>query len=216
MRAVVVAHGDVATPDRDIARAADLVIAADGGALALAEWGIVPHFIVGDLDSLGASRASEIEAQGATVISFPVAKDRSDLELALRHALDAGADEVVLLGILGGARVDHALVNAMLLADPEYRARGVRATYGATQLRALHGGESMDLMGAAGDTVTLLPVAGDARGVRTHGLRYPLDGGSLPFGRSLGLSNEIASVPARVSIQSGVMLVIEIAQGGNT
>ena len=209
----MVAHGDVLPSDRDIAATADIVIAADGGALALESWAILPQFLVGDFDSLGVDHAMSYEGRGVTVGRFPVAKDESDLEIAMRYALASDADDIVLLGILGGTRVDHALTNAMLIADPAYRGRGVRALFGGTELRALHGGETVTLRGAVGDTVTLVPVGGDASGVRTTGLRYPLNGQTLRFGKALGLSNVIATLPARVSIERGVILVIEIKEG---
>ncbi|HEU5287627.1 MAG TPA: thiamine diphosphokinase, partial [Candidatus Limnocylindria bacterium] len=60
MKCVVVAHGEVAPRDRDEADGADLVIAADGGALALERWGIVPKLVVGDLDSLGPEHAARL------------------------------------------------------------------------------------------------------------------------------------------------------------
>jgi thiamine pyrophosphokinase len=211
MRAVVIAHGDVAAEDRDLVAGADTIIAADGGALALERWGIVPHLIVGDLDSLG-ERAADLGKRGARVVRFPIEKDQSDLELALRYALETGADDIVLLGILGGARLDHALVNAMLLADPAYRGLGLRAVWGATQLRAVHPHETATLRGPVGSLVTLVPVRGDASGVRTQGLRYPLTDDALHFGRSLGLSNVVASLPASVSIEQGVLLIIEISK----
>jgi thiamine pyrophosphokinase len=212
VKAVVVAHGDVAPSDRELAAGAELVIAADGGAFALERWGIVPHVVVGDLDSLGEDRAAVLERSGATVVRFPIAKDASDLELAMRYAIEHGADDILLLGIQGGARIDHALVNVSLLADPAYRGLGVRAVYGDTQLRTVHSGESMALRGPVGSTVTLVPMHGDARGVTTHGLRYPLTNGTLPFGRSLGLSNVVATLPARVSVDHGALLIIEIAK----
>jgi thiamine pyrophosphokinase len=212
MRTVVIAHGDVAAEDRDLAAGAETIIAADGGALALERWGIVPHLIVGDLDSLGETRAADIAKRGAKVARFPLEKDQSDLELALRSALETGAEDIVLLGILGGGRVDHALVNAMLLADPAYRGLGVRAVWGATQLRAVHPSETVALRGPVGSLVTLVPVRGDASGVRTQGLRYPLSGDALHFGKSLGLSNEVATLPASVSVEHGVILIIEISK----
>jgi thiamine pyrophosphokinase len=208
----VVAHGDLVPSDREQLSGADMVIAADGGALALEGWGIRPNVVVGDFDSLGLERAMAYRDGGATVARYPVAKDQSDLEIAMRFALESGAEDIVLIGILGGARLDHALVNAMLLADPAYRGRGVRAVFGGTHLRALHAGETLTLRGAVGDTVTLVPVRGDAGGARTEGLQFPLTGQTLHFGKSLGLSNTIASVPARVSIEQGVVLVIEIAK----
>jgi thiamine pyrophosphokinase len=212
LKTLVVAHGDVAPSDRDQLSGADVVIAADGGALALEGWGVKPNVLVGDFDSLGLDRATAYKEGGATVARYPFAKDQSDLEIAMRFALETGADEIVLLGILGGERLDHALVNAMLLADPAYRGRGVRAVFGGTHLRALHAGETLTLHGAVGDTVTLVPVRGDADGVRTEGLQFPLTGQTLHFGKSLGLSNVIASAHARVSIERGVILVIEIAK----
>jgi thiamine pyrophosphokinase len=73
----------------------------------------------------------------------------------------------------------------------------------------VHGGRRLALEGHVGDLVTLLPVAGDARGVRSQGLRYPLDAMDLRMGRSRGLSNEIVVVPAWVSLDHGTLLVVE-------
>jgi thiamine pyrophosphokinase len=149
-------------------------------------------------------------------VGYPIMKDESDLELALRFAVQNGADDVVLLGIFGGERLDHALANATLLGDPAYAGLGLRAVHGGTEVRALHAGSTIALRGDPGDVVTLLPVDGNATGVRTTGLRYPLDGETLLFGRSRGLSNIVASRPASVSLEHGVLLVIEIRKGGTT
>lgn len=207
------AHGDVAGSDRDLAATADLVVAADGGAFALERWGIVPHLVVGDLDSLGMDGAVALERRGATVVPYPVAKDESDLELAVRHALERKADEIVLLGVFGGARLDHELANATLVADPAYRDTRLRAVYGTTTVRPLHGGGRLDLAGAVGSIVTLLPIGGDAVGVTAEGLGYALRDETLRFGRSRGLSNVVAALPASVSLEQGVLLVIEIEGG---
>lgn len=216
MIAVVVAHGDVAPSDRDQAARADLIVAADGGALALERWGILPHVAVGDFDSLGEDGARLLGARGTRIIRRPAAKEESDLELALGHALASGASEIVLLGVFGGARLDHALANAMLLADPQYRGRGVRAVYGTTTVRALFAGERHVIDRPVGSVVTLLPVHADADGVRTGGLSYPLGGETLRFGRSRGLSNIVSATPAWVSLADGVLLVIEIREGGTS
>ena len=212
----MVANGDVVAADRDLVVGAETVVAADGGALALERWGIVPHLVVGDLDSLGHQRAEVLGERGAKVIPFPAAKDESDLELALRYALASGADDIVLLGAFGGRRLDHSLANAMLLADPAYRGLGLRAVQGGTQIRAVHANDSIALAGPVGAMVTLLPVRGDAQGVRTVGLRYPLTGDTLHFGRSRGLSNVVTALPASVSLERGVLLIIEETSGEET
>ena len=214
MKAVVVAHGDVDPRDREHLAGADLIVAADGGTLALERWGIAPHAIVGDLDSLGMDRALQYGERGVTVVPFSPEKDESDLELAIDHATDANATELVLLGVLGGERFDHELANALLIASDEYRGKRILAVHGDVTLRALHGGDRLDLAGAPGDLVTLLAVRGDVHGVRTHRLRYPLAGETLHFGAARGLSNIIVSAGAYVSCERGVLVVIETRAGG--
>jgi thiamine pyrophosphokinase len=214
LKAVVIAHGDVDPRDRAHLEGADLIVAADGGTLALEGWNFVPHAIVGDLDSLGVERAAEFAALGVTVVPYSPEKDESDLELAIAYATAANADDIVLLGTLGGARFDHELANALLIAGEEYRGRRLRAVHGDVTVGALHGGETLELGGVAGDLVTLLAVRGDAESVRTHRLKYPLAGETLRFGAARGLSNVVVSAGATVTCDSGVLLVIETANGG--
>jgi len=209
MRAVIVANGDAAPADRTIAAAADLLIAADGGALVCSGWGLLPDLVVGDLDSLGAGHAEELARRGARIVTYPADKDESDTELAVRLALERGADEIVLLAALGGARLDHAIANTLLLAAPELGGQ-MCAVWGNTTVRALSGGGLMELTGSPGDIVTLLPL-GEAGAVTTQGLRYPLRDEPLHAGAARGLSNVIESAPASVSLGAGVLLVIEIS-----
>ncbi len=210
----MIAHGDVDPRDRAHLAGVHLIVAADGGTLALEQWGVVPHAIVGDLDSLGMERALAYGERGVTVVPFSPEKDESDLELAIDYATEAKADEIVLLGIFGGARFDHELANTLLIAADEYRGRRLRAIRGDVTVRALHGGYELDLDGAPGDLVTLLAVRGDAEGVRTHRLRYPLAGETLSFGAARGLSNLVVSAGASVACDRGVLLVIETRAGG--
>jgi thiamine pyrophosphokinase len=214
LKAVVIAHGDVDPRDRALLEGADLVVAADGGTLALERWRVVPAAIVGDLDSLGLERARAYEARGVKVVPFSPEKDESDLELAIAYATAAKADDILLLGIFGGERFDHELANTLLLASEAYRGRGLHAVRGNVTVRALHGGERTELAGQPGDGVTLLAVRGDAEGVRTQGLRYALSGETLPFGAARGLSNVVMSRPASVACDRGVLLVIETKAGG--
>jgi thiamine pyrophosphokinase len=214
LKAVVVAHGDVDPDDRAHLDGAELVVAADGGTLALERWGVVPHAIVGDLDSLGVERARAYEARGVVVVPYSPEKDESDLELAIAHAVRAKADDILLLGVLGGERFDHEIANTLLIAADGYRGRMLRAVRGDVTVRALHGGERLELGGAAGDLVTLLAVRGDAEGIRTHGLKYPLAGETLHFGAARGLSNVVESTGATVTCDRGVLLVIETGSGG--
>jgi thiamine pyrophosphokinase len=209
MKVVVVAAGELDPADAARLDAADLTIAADGGADSLARVGRRPGLLVGDLDSVDPALVQRLELSGTRVERHPVDKDASDTELAVEAAFAAGATEVTLLGSTGGERLDHELANLLLLADRAYAGRGLNAARGGARVTALHGGERRELAGRPGDLVTLLPVGGDAVGVTTDGLRWRLDATTLTLGRSRGLSNEIAALPASVRLDAGVLLVIE-------
>jgi thiamine pyrophosphokinase len=214
MRAVVVAHGDVLPSDRAVIGEKDYVIAANGGAFALERWKLLPHLVVGDMDSLGDAGVERFARQGIPVAKFSAAKNESDLELAVAHAIAASATEIVLLGALGGDRLDHETANLLLLADPGYDGVRLEARRGMLRVRAVRGDGSLSLAGPVAGLVTLLPVNGDADGVTTEGLRYPLRDETLRFGRARGLSNEVASLPAKVTVRKGSLLVFETSQGG--
>ena len=214
MQAVVVAGGELDPTDVAHVERADLVVAADAGAALLNAAGRRPDVIVGDLDSTDPALIARLESAGVPVERHAVEKDASDAELAIERAIAAGATEIVLLGALGGPRLDHALANVLLVTEPAWRQVRLRLVRGATSVRALHGGDAAHLVGKVGDLVTLLPVAGEAVGVRTSGLRWPLAGETLRLGRSRGLSNEIVSAEASVQLERGVLLVVETLAGG--
>jgi thiamine pyrophosphokinase len=114
----------------------------------------------------------------------------------------------VVVGALGGPRIDHAMANTLLL-ERAGLTTPVRLVRGPMTMRLVRGGQHLDLGGASGEMVTLLAVGGDATGVTTGGLRYALRGETLATGSSRGVSNEIAEPPAHVTCGSGALLVIE-------
>jgi len=213
---LVVGDGDV--PERAAldrawpgwAAGVTLVIGADGGAAHALALGWRPDLVIGDLDSLAPEDADRLALAGVPLERWPVAKDESDLELALRAALRRSPAPVTVLGALGGPRLDHELANVWLLALPAAdRGRRVTLLDARSRVRLLRGPGDLELQGRAGDLVTLLPFAGPARGVRTTGLAYRLDGATLAVGPSRGLSNVRMGERAAVSLERGRLLIVE-------
>src|SRR5215218_7958057 len=96
MHAVIIANApdlDI-TPYQSAIDAADIVIAADGGAQPLLRGGRLPDLVIGDMDSLGADALETLAARGVQLRRYPRAKDETDLELALLHAADLGAGAI--------------------------------------------------------------------------------------------------------------------------
>jgi thiamine pyrophosphokinase len=188
----------------------DLVVAADGGARHASALGRTIDRWVGDGDSLGAAGVGELRAAGVPVDLAPVDKDESDTELAIGVALEARAARLTILGALGGARVDHGLANVWLLAHPGLAGTDTRLLDGAARIRLLPTGDH-DLGGRVGDLVSLFPFGGDAAGLTTRGLRYPLADDLLRLGSTRGLSNVREATAAGLTVGIGRVLVVEIA-----
>lgn len=188
-----------------LAAQADYIIAVDGGLVKALRHGIRPDLVIGDLDSLGRKGRAELDKHGIEVVTHPSEKDQTDLELALDRAIALKPKRLVLFGVLG-ARLDQSLVNIFLL---EKAARaGIAAEIVAGRERVYLVRDRLELEAEPGDRVSLLPLTEVARGVRTSGLRYPLNDEDLHRYSSRGISNEVIASPARVELREGLLLVV--------
>lgn len=206
---VIVANGEIRDPERDSAHldGADLVIAADGGALHCRRLGVVPDLLVGDFDSMDSALLAEMAADGIPIQRHPARKDQTDLELALAEALDRGARDIVILGGLGG-RWDMTLSTVFGLAAPHLSGIRVRLVDAATEIELLRGKTRHIVHGRPGDTLSLLPLGADATGVTLRGLEYPLTDATIPGAAALGVSNVFTGSRADVTIQAGLLLCV--------
>lgn len=207
MRILIVANapGTADTRLTDLATTAGYIIAADGGARPLAAAGIMPHLLIGDLDSVPDAQLSAYMAAGVKVSRFPREKDETDLELALIEAVSLGATQIDLCCVLGG-RWDHTFATIAMLCQPMLASCHVRI-YADDQTLCIVRDE-LSLEGHVDDTVSLLPLTPTVDGITTYGLAYPLRDATLYFERSRGVSNVIIAQPAQIFIRSGILLVI--------
>jgi len=192
--------------DTTLLETADLLVAVDAGADALAAVGAVPSLLVGDFDSISSQTRAVLQEQGVEIVLLPVAKDVTDTEAALRLVVERGADDIVVLGALGGPRLDHLMGNLLLLTSDWLADRSVRLIDDRHEA-FLARGEAV-LAGNGGDIVSLLPLTGDVADVSTEGLLYPLKGETLRGSATRGLSNTMTGSEARVTHGDGLLLVI--------
>ena len=136
----------------------------------------------------------------------PSHKDESDLELALLAVTRTGAQWVRVLGAVGD-RLDQTLANIALLAMDALSGCDVRLVAGRQTLWLIGAG-THTLHGQAGDTISLLPLGGDAQGITTAGLEYPLRDETLRFGPARGVSNVMLGTRAQVRVRQGMLAVV--------
>jgi len=210
LRAIIVANGELEQPAKLKARLADWagarVIAADGGLRNCRKLGLQPESIIGDLDSLEPAEVLQLQRAGVQLLRRPRQKDETDLELALFRALELGIARVVVLGALGG-RLDMSLANLLMLAHPRLTELEIRLWAGDQTAWLLRppGGE---VSGRPGDSLSLIPIGGEATGVATEGLEYPLRGETLYLGVPRGVSNRLAASQAQVQLKTGLILAV--------
>lgn len=201
MRAVIFAGGSISDYGytAGLLRDDDLIIAADSGYDHLKKMGIVPDIMIGDMDSV------KSRPNGTQIIRLNVMKDETDTEAAARTAAARGADELLILGGIG-SRADHSAANVLLLkrlADMRVSACIVNEN---NEIYYLEG--RLTLPGKKGDLISILPLC-ELEGVVTSGLFYALDGDTLHFGSSRGISNVMTDDSCTVSAEAGCALVIK-------
>ncbi len=212
MNSLIIAGGHIDLPFAKKvleSRTWDQVICADAGMRLCLEYDILPDIIIGDFDS---AQDEDLRAFSERcperIRTYPSAKDETDTELALDCALDAGADEITILGATG-SRLDHVLGNIQMLKraldagavcfllDPHNRVRMIRE---GIRLRRDE---------QFGRYVSLIPFTPTVEGLKLTGFAYETEGLKLRSGTSRGISNEIRDEEAAVTFDEGTLIVIE-------
>lgn len=187
----------------------DIIIGADHGVVALLEAGILPKMAVGDFDTTGTEQFDEWTAMGIELISLSTIKDVTDTHAALELALTFHPSQILLLGALGGGRMDHTLANIGLLEWlAAHHIEGMMQDE-TNRMRLIMGPGKVELVNDDFTYVSILPISKQLDGVFTIGLTYPLNDQQLHRGDTLGISNAFVGDYATVKVSQGVGLIVE-------
>ncbi len=164
---VVLANGlfPRATQGLDVLKAADQRICCDGAADKLLAYGLTPHVIIGDLDSV----SKKIREQYASLLIHSDDQHSNDLTKAVHYCIEKGYPSVTILGATG-LREDHTLGNISLMIEyfPRIEVR-IISDFGMFFL--VRSGEVVQSY--AGEKISFFSI--DNRiCVTSQGLKYPL------------------------------------------
>ena len=187
MRCVILSACPVSPELKRLLRPDDFIIACDAGYRNCAPLGCKPNIILGDFDT-----APCPVQQNDDIIVLPHVKDDTDTEYAAKLASEKGFTEVLLLGALGGRRIEHTLSN--LATGLGLEERGVRATLQDERSRVtfVRSGETRAYPKEEFFYFSAFPMEGRAEGVCERGSYYELTDDVLVAGYPLGVSNEYA------------------------
>ncbi len=169
----------------------DCIYCADGGLNHARKADITPDLVIGDFDS------SEFNA-ALNTLRFPVEKDDTDSEIAIKEGLSNGFDSVTLTCALGG-RCDHLLTNVLLLS----RFSNVRIEEHNCSIEMLENYKLIE--NQTGKTVSFIPL--EKSYIKLSGFKYPMDG-SVEIGTTLTMSNVVVNEKAEVKIKYGKVIMI--------
>jgi thiamine pyrophosphokinase len=203
MRIIIFANGEMPNPDKASAliQPDDFIICADGGTIHALTLGLIPNLIIGDMDSL--PKNFSLSTFNGEVIVFPKDKNETDLELAINHAITLKPDEIIIVAALGG-RIDQTLANITLLSH--YQNFNIKLNDGVEEIFLCK--DQVEVKGRSGDIVSLIPWQGDVEGVTTQNLKWKLNNETLYFNKTRGISNEMTSDIANISIKNGLLLIV--------
>lgn len=208
-RIIIFANGEL--PDLEKARLLlhpnDYIICADGGTRHSLAMGLTPNLVIGDMDSIERGQWLGLEKEGVSIELFPRDKNETDLELAINRAIELGPKQLLIIGALGG-RLDQALGNIALLGDIRLSALDTRLDDGVEEIFICR--DQAQVHGRSGDIVSLIPWGNPVHGIQTQDLKWPLQNEALYPDKTRGISNEMTSQTASISIESGLLLLIHL------
>ena len=206
MKTIIIGNGEINNYDiiREYFDQA-YIIACDGGVKHCRAMMIMPNIMVGDFDSANKEDAEFFENLGVLKEKFPVRKKETDMEIAINMAIDKNSTEIYIVGGLG-RRFDHSLANVHILLRPVRL--GIRTClldeYNIITLVE----DSIDIVGEKGQTVSLIPLTTEVKGINTKNLDYALTNATMEIGHSLGVSNVMTDDVATISVGEGVLILI--------
>lgn len=208
MRALIIGNGEIEDTNiiRKNLKPNDIIICCDGGTRYVFEEGIIPHYIIGDLDSSSSQIISFFETKNVEFKKFPAKKDKTDMELCLEFAISLGVVEIIIFGAIG-TRFDHSLANVNILMQ------GINANV-FTKIINEHNeimliNDEIEIKGEKGDLISLLPLSTTVSGVTTKGLEYQLNNYTMEIGKALGISNVMIEENAKINVKEGYLIIIK-------
>lgn len=203
MKTAILANGHIATLQKLLPSILEhqRIVAVDAGLVYCHQANLTPHLLVGDFDSCPKELLDAY--QTVPKKSLAVDKDETDLEIAIQEEWKRGAETVTLFGAWGN-RLDHSLTNALILGRHPFKLRLETETEVAFAISG-----AVKLSCFIGQTISLIPLFGPARGIRTSGLKWELNNGTLDQ-NFIGISNVSLKPQISIEIQSGLLLCCQV------
>ncbi len=185
----------------------DYIICCDGGANHVYNMNLIPDYIIGDLDSIKNDVLVFYKNKDVLFKKFNKKKDETDTELAIYLAKEIGVSKIDFFASLGN-RIDHTIANINLLYKVRKEQIHPRIISEQEEIYIIID-EKIIIYGNKGDTVSVIPLKSDVKGVSLYRLEYPLKNQNMSFGTPLGVSNVMLENSCEIEVEKGSLIIIK-------
>lgn len=177
------------------------VICADSSYVQAFKEDVFPDLIIGDFDHNSSSLPPD---RNIETILLPVKKDDTDTHFCVKEAIKRGFDDITIIGGTGG-RLDHTIANIQSL---------VYACRNGTKARMMDKNNIITVtdrdctVDKKKKYLSVFSIGGKAV-VSIEGCKYSQSNIELTDSFPIGVSNEISSDTALISVSKGTIILVQ-------
>ncbi len=186
-----------------------VLIGVDRGAEWLLDHDIVPDYFIGDFDSADANFLNKIKKDYADrIFLFSNEKDETDTELGMRLAIALQPKSITLFGGIG-TRLDHTIGNIHILLQAEKVNIPAILVGENNRIQLILAKQVKKVKKSNYPYVSFIPFTEQVEGITITGFKYSLNKGIMHIGTPFGISNELIEPVGTISVEKGILLIIE-------
>ena len=202
---VIIAGGDVT--GKIVIPENAYVICADCGLCHAQAQGITPDLLLGDFDSY-----TDTLPAGIPVLRLPVEKDVTDTLRAVQYGAEQDCTDFHIYGAFGGKRIDHSFANLQMLRYMYEHGLTGTLYHGTTTVGMQPGNGIPQRYPRFDGDFSLFSLTEECTGVTIRGAKYNVENITLRSSFPLGVSNCIVEDFAEVTVQSGLLIVVQVRE----
>lgn len=185
----------------------DIIIAVDKGLETIDYLKLQPQYVLGDFDSVNTKILEKYKTQNIKIIKLNPEKDLTDTHSAIDLALEIKSTEITILGAIG-TRLDHTMANIHILKQALDKNIKAKIVNEKNEIELIN----KEIIIKRDDNykyVSIIPLTTNVTGITIEGMKYIINDYTLSIGDSLGVSNEQIDKEAKISIKTGILVVIK-------
>ena len=185
----------------------DIIIAVDKGLETIDYLKLQPQYVLGDFDSVNTKILEKYKKQNIKIIKLNPEKDLTDTHSAIDLALKLKSTEITIPGAIG-TRLDHTMANIHILKQALDKNIKAKIVNEKNEIELIN----KEIIIKKDDNykyVSIIPLTTNVTGITIEGMKYIINDYTLSIGDSLGVSNEQIDKESKISIKTGILVVIK-------